>query len=138
MSRLIALRALSIAALPCGESQELGSRAARGRREKGGTCAVAISLDHGSLMPKYVARAAYLFGIAVEPGELRALTLAFLCHFVLLASYYILLPLRDTTATLVGVGQLQYLFTITFAVTVLCAPLYSALAEILSRASPSC
>jgi ATP/ADP translocase len=63
-------------------------------------------------------RAARLFGIAsqVESSELRALGVAFLCHFVLLASYCILRPLRDTMATVFGVAQLQYLLTVTFVV----------------------
>jgi AAA family ATP:ADP antiporter len=63
-----------------------------------------------------------------EPHELRALTIAFTLNFVLLASYYILRPLRDTMATVFGVAQLQYLFLATFAVTLVCSPLYAALA----------
>jgi AAA family ATP:ADP antiporter len=54
-----------------------------------------------------------------------ALILAFLCHFVLLGSYYILRPLRDTMATVFGVGELQDLFTGTFLITLLCAPLFA-------------
>jgi AAA family ATP:ADP antiporter len=82
-------------------------------------------------MPPRKSRAARLFGFAaqVEPSELRALGVAFVCHFVLLASYYILRPLRDTMATVFGVAQLQYLFTVTFVVTLACAPLYSAMAS---------
>lgn len=70
----------------------------------------------------------------VDPSELRALGVAFACHFVLLASYYILRPLRDTMATVFGVAQLQYLFTVTFLVTLLCAPIYAALASRLTLA----
>jgi ATP:ADP antiporter, AAA family len=91
------------------------------------------TVDYGRarLVAATKSRAARLFGIAaqVQPSELRALGVAFVCHFVLLASYYILRPLRDTMATVFGVAQLQYLFTVTFVVTLLCAPLYSALAS---------
>ena len=36
----------------------------------------------------------------------KAVALAFLCNFLLMGSYYILRPVRDTVATIVGVGQL--------------------------------
>jgi AAA family ATP:ADP antiporter len=68
----------------------------------------------------------------IAPHEGRAVALAFACNFVLLASYYILRPLRDTMATVFGVEELQNLFTGTFVLTFLCAPLYSALAARLS------
>jgi ATP:ADP antiporter, AAA family len=76
-------------------------------------------------------RPARIFGFAaqVEPQERRALMAAFVCNFVLLASYYILRPVRDTMATIFGVEDLQYLFTVTFVVTFICAPIYSALAS---------
>src|SRR5271170_2507458 len=64
----------------------------------------------------------------IEPQEGRAVALAFACNFVLLGSYYILRPLRDSMATVFGVGQLQNLFTLTFLVVVLCSPIYTALA----------
>jgi AAA family ATP:ADP antiporter len=68
-----------------------------------------------------------LIGLTVktEPPEVRALLLAFVCNFVLLGSYYILRPLRDTMATVFGVGELQQLFTGTFLITLLCAPLFA-------------
>jgi AAA family ATP:ADP antiporter len=61
----------------------------------------------------------------VEAHEIRAVSLAFCCNFVLLGSYYILRPLRDTMATVFGVEELQQLFTGTFVVMLLCAPVYS-------------
>src|SRR3984885_8090165 len=64
----------------------------------------------------------------VEPYERRAVLLAFMCNFVLLGSYYILRPVRDTVATVIGVGQLQNLFTATFLGTLLASPIYAALA----------
>jgi ATP:ADP antiporter, AAA family len=62
-------------------------------------------------------------------AERRAIALAFACNFVLLGSYYILRPIRDTVATVVGVGQLQKLFTVTFVGTIVASWLYSALAS---------
>ena len=60
-----------------------------------------------------------------EPHEMKAALLAFACNFVLLASYYILRPVRDTMATVFGVGELQNLFTGTFVLTLICAPLFA-------------
>jgi ATP:ADP antiporter, AAA family len=65
---------------------------------------------------------------AVKPDERKAVVLASLCSFVLLGSYYILRPLRDTVATVLGVDQLQRLFTATFVGTVLASAAYAALA----------
>ena len=50
--------------------------------------------------------------VQAQASELRGVMLAFSCNFVLLASYYILRPLRDTMATVFGVAQLQDLFRI--------------------------
>lgn len=66
---------------------------------------------------------------SVAPHERRALALAFSCNFVLLGSYYILRPLRDTVATMYGVNQLQQLFTATFFGTLLASAVFSALAS---------
>jgi AAA family ATP:ADP antiporter len=65
----------------------------------------------------------------VAPQEHRALVLAFACNFTLLASYYILRPLRDTVATVIGANQLQNLFTATFIGTFLASALYSTIAS---------
>jgi ATP:ADP antiporter, AAA family len=66
---------------------------------------------------------------AVAPHERRAVLLAFMCNFVLLGSYYILRPVRDTVATVIGVGQLQNLFTATFIGTLVASPIYALLAS---------
>jgi len=60
-----------------------------------------------------------------QPHEVKAALVAFACNFILLASYYILRPLRDTMATVFGVGELQNLFTGTFVLTVLLAPIFA-------------
>ena len=63
--------------------------------------------------------------VAVEPQEVKALVLAFLFNFVLLGSYYILRPVRDTMATVFGVEVLQNLYTGTFFITLIFAPLFA-------------
>jgi len=65
----------------------------------------------------------------VAPHERRAVMLAFMCNFVLLGSYYILRPVRDTVATVIGVGQLQNLFSATFVGTLVASPIYVMLAS---------
>jgi AAA family ATP:ADP antiporter len=66
--------------------------------------------------------------VRVLPHERRAVLLAFSCHFLLFAAYYILKPVRDTLATVFGTDALQYLFTGTFLGTLIAAPLYAWLA----------
>ena len=66
---------------------------------------------------------------AVVPHERKALALAFACNFMLMCSYYILRPVRDTVATLMGVGHLPQLFTATFFGTFAASALYAALAS---------
>jgi AAA family ATP:ADP antiporter len=74
----------------------------------------------------------------IKPHEARAVALAFMCNFVLLGSYYILRPVRDAMATVLGADQLQYLFTGTLLLTLLCAPLFAWLTDTfrLSRVLP--
>ena len=67
-------------------------------------------------------------GTQILPHERRAVLLAFACNFLLLASYYILKPVRDTVATVFGADQLQMLFTGTFVGTLIASPIYSLLA----------
>jgi AAA family ATP:ADP antiporter len=74
----------------------------------------------------------------VRPHEFRAVALAFACNFVLLGSYYILRPLRDLMATMIGANELQRLFTGTLLLTIVCAPLFAWLTDTfrLSRVLP--
>jgi len=65
---------------------------------------------------------------AVEPGETRAVLLGMLCFFCLFGSYSIVKPVRDAMGTVYGVAHLQELFTGTFIMSFLFAPLYSGLA----------
>ena len=68
---------------------------------------------------------AHLIGADGHAGEMRPAMLAFLCNFVLLGSYYILRPVRDTMATVFGADELQNLFTGTFLLTLVCAPAFA-------------
>jgi AAA family ATP:ADP antiporter len=65
----------------------------------------------------------------VEPHELRAALTAFIYFFCLMASYFILRPLRDTMGTIYGVAHLQELFTGTFLLSIIVAPLFAGLAS---------
>ena len=65
----------------------------------------------------------------IRPDERKAVWLACLCSFVLLGTFYILRPLRDTVATVLGADQLQRLFTGTFIGTMLASAIYTALAS---------
>jgi AAA family ATP:ADP antiporter len=67
------------------------------------------------------------FGVA--PHERKAVTLAFLCSFVLMGSFYILRPVRDTVATEFGASQLQNLFTATFIGTFIASAIYASVAS---------
>ncbi|HEY0747169.1 MAG TPA: hypothetical protein VGD63_10745, partial [Steroidobacteraceae bacterium] len=79
------------------------------------------------------ALAAGLSLVRMIPGtashQRKAVALAFLCNFLLMGSYYILRPVRDTVATIVGVDQLQQLFTATFIGTFVASGIYTALAS---------
>ncbi len=65
----------------------------------------------------------------VEPHETKAVLIGFVYFFFLMASYFILRPLRDTMGTVYGVDHLQELFTGTFIVSFIVAPIYAGLAS---------
>lgn len=67
--------------------------------------------------------------LKVKPGETAALLLGFALHFCVLASYYLVRPLRDALGLEGGAGQLQWLFTATFVVMLLMVPVFGALAS---------
>ncbi|HEX4272328.1 MAG TPA: Npt1/Npt2 family nucleotide transporter [Rhizomicrobium sp.] len=71
----------------------------------------------------------------VEPQEVKAVLVAFAYFFFLMASYFILRPLRDTMGTVYGVAHLQELFTGTFIVSFIVAPVYAGLASRIRLAS---
>lgn len=63
----------------------------------------------------------------VEPHELKAVALAFAYFFFLMASYFILRPLRDAMGTVYGVDRLQELYTGTFIASFIVAPVFAGL-----------
>jgi AAA family ATP:ADP antiporter len=69
----------------------------------------------------------------VRPDEVRALLWSFAYFFCLLASYYVLRPLRDEMGVAGGVKNLHWLFTATFVVMLAAVPLFGALVARLPR-----
>ncbi|WP_201017588.1 NTP/NDP exchange transporter [Pseudomonas cichorii] len=67
----------------------------------------------------------------VQPSERAALLLGFAFHFCVLASYYLVRPLRDALGLEGGADKLQWLFTATFLVMLLMVPLFGALVSCL-------
>jgi len=65
----------------------------------------------------------------VEPREAKAVVISCLYFFFLMASYFILRPLRDTMGTVYGVAHLQELFTGTFLLSFVVAPVFAGLAS---------
>ncbi|NUU36143.1 NTP/NDP exchange transporter [Pseudomonas sp. C2B4] len=65
----------------------------------------------------------------VRPTERAALVLGFAFHFCVLASYYLVRPLRDALGLEGGADKLQWLFTATFVVMLLMVPVFGALAS---------
>ena len=62
-----------------------------------------------------------------RPAERRAAALAFAYFFALLASYYLLRPIREEMGIRGGVGALHWTFTATFAALLVAVPASSAL-----------
>ncbi len=60
----------------------------------------------------------------VRPGEAKRVALAFAAFFLLLCAYYVLRPVRDEMGVRTGASTLQWLFTGTFAFTLLTVPLF--------------
>ncbi|MGF6487673.1 NTP/NDP exchange transporter [Pseudomonas frederiksbergensis] len=65
--------------------------------------------------------------VKVLPSERTALLLGFAFHFCVLASYYLVRPLRDALGLEGGADKLQWLFTATFVVMLVMVPLFGAL-----------
>lgn len=65
----------------------------------------------------------------VKPSESKAVVISFVYFFFLLASYFILRPLRDAMGTVYGVDHLQELFTGTFLLSFVVAPIFAGLAS---------
>ncbi|MCF8178778.1 MAG: MFS transporter [Sulfuritalea sp.] len=71
--------------------------------------------------------------LKLEPGEGAAVAWAFAYFFLLLASYYILRPLRDEMGIAGGIAKLPWVFTGTFIAMLLAVPLFGFIASRLPR-----
>ena len=71
--------------------------------------------------------------VDVRADEVRALLWSFAYFFCLLASYYVLRPLRDEMGIAGGVRNLHWLFTATFVVMLAAVPIFGALVARLPR-----
>jgi AAA family ATP:ADP antiporter len=84
--------------------------------------------------PGPVARALRV-AVGVAPHEIKAALTAFIYFMFLMASYFILRPLRDTMGTVYGIAHLQELFTGTFVLSLIVAPVFAGLASRIRLAS---
>ena len=71
--------------------------------------------------------------VEAKPEEVKALLWSFAYFFFLLASYFILRPLRDEMGAAAGRDFLQWLFTATFFVMLVVSPIYAAAVARLPR-----
>jgi len=71
--------------------------------------------------------------VDVKGDELRALGLAFVFHFIVLASYYVLRPIRDEIGSAGGLENLSWMFTATLVAMLIANTLFAAIVARLSR-----
>ena len=71
--------------------------------------------------------------LKLEPGEGVAVSWAFVYFFLLLASYYILRPLRDEMGIAGGIDKLPWVFTGTFVAMLVAVPLFGWITARLPR-----
>jgi len=81
-----------------------------------------------SKQPSMLARAFKSLAV-IEDFELKAVILSMLYFFFLFGSYSVVKPVRDAMGTVYGVKHLQELFTVTFFLSLVFAPLYAGLAS---------
>ncbi len=65
----------------------------------------------------------------VEPDEVKAVAVSFVYFALLMGSYFIVRPVRDAMGTVYGVANLQELYTGTFVLSFVLAPVYAFLAS---------
>ncbi len=70
--------------------------------------------------------------VDVRPGETRALAWSWLFFFAVLASYYVIRPVRDELGAAAGASQLPWMFLMTLGGMTAVNPLFSALVARLS------
>src|SRR5690606_26122491 len=71
--------------------------------------------------------------IRAEPDEVGASLTGFAVFFCIFAGYFMLRPVREAMGIAAGVDRLQWLFTATFAATVLVVPLFAWLSSRVPR-----
>jgi len=71
--------------------------------------------------------------VDVRPNEWRALWLAFVFNFVVLAGYYVLRPIRDEIGASSGVENLPWMYTFTLLGMVIANALFAAIVARMSR-----
>jgi ATP:ADP antiporter, AAA family len=76
-----------------------------------------------------------LRALGARPRELPAVGWSFAYFFLVLSSYYVLRPLRDTFGVALGKEEVQRLFTLTFFVMLLIVPLFGWLCARFSRST---
>jgi ATP/ADP translocase len=96
-----------------------------------------MTKEHTSSFARFMKRAS-----KVEPNELKAVFLSFAFVFTLMASYYILRPIRDAMASEWSDAELSTLFTVTFVFSFVAGALCVVIFRILYRDSgvsgPAC
>lgn len=71
--------------------------------------------------------------LKIFPGESLVVAFSFIYFFLILASYYILRPIRDEIGASGGVENLPWLFLGTLAVTIVISPIFSTVVAKLPR-----
>src|SRR3954462_3137333 len=71
--------------------------------------------------------------VDVKPNEIHALLLAFAFHFVVLAGYYVIRPIRDEIGADRGVENLPWMYTGTLVGMLVANALYAAIVARMSR-----
>ncbi len=72
--------------------------------------------------------------VDVHADEVRAMWFGFVFNFIVLASYYVIRPIRDDIGAAGGVENLSWMFTATLIATLIANALFSA---IVGRMSPT-
>lgn len=71
--------------------------------------------------------------VDVRPHEVRAMSLGFLFNFIVLASYYVIRPIRDEIGAAGGLENLSWMFTATLVAMLIANALFSAIVGRTSR-----
>ena len=71
--------------------------------------------------------------VDVKPNEVRALWLGFAFHFIILAAYYIVKPIRDSIAASNRLETLPWMFTATFIVMLIANVIFAAIVARMER-----